>query len=134
MTLRNKIQQFNDWAAAKITSTVGSMWCAYAFTLLVVLPFYIPSLSVPIQYFSSAFLQLVLLPIIMVGGSVLSANAEKRAQEDHDTLMFELAEIKDMHKDLHDEITELKSMHSDVHRMLKDLHDPNVDFTEVSGK
>lgn len=105
------LQRFNDWAAGKITSTVGSMWCAYFFTLLVVIPFYIPSLTVPVQYFSSAFLQLVLLPIIMVGGAVLSKNSEARAQQDHEALMLEVAELKEMHEDLH--------------RVLKDLHDPN---------
>jgi hypothetical protein len=66
------------------------MYCAYVFTLiaLVALPAAIQqgSPTVLINWLSSNFLQLVLLPIIIVGQNVISAAQDARAEADHETL------------------------------------------------
>ncbi|TME93127.1 MAG: hypothetical protein E6I40_10195 [Chloroflexi bacterium] len=66
------------------------MYCAYAFTLLalVALPAAIEqgSPTVIVNWLSSNFLQLVLLPIIIVGQNVISAAQDARAEADHETL------------------------------------------------
>jgi len=82
--------RFNAAVAVRITKIVGTMYCAYVFTLiaLVALPTAIQSgqPTVLVNWISSNFLQLVLLPIIIVGQNVISAAQDKRAEADHKTL------------------------------------------------
>lgn len=82
--------RINNWLAVKITSAVGSMWCAYAFAALalVSLPSAISSGSsvVLVSWLSQTFLQLVLLSVIIVGQNVQAAAGDARAQADHETL------------------------------------------------
>ncbi len=82
--------RINAAMAVHITRIVGTMYCAYAFTLiaLVALPAAIEqgSPTVLINWLSSNFLQLVLLPIIIVGQNVISAAQDARAEADHETL------------------------------------------------
>lgn len=82
--------RFNAAMAIHITRIVGTMYCAYAFTLiaLIALPAAIEqgSPTVLINWLSSNFLQLVLLPIIIVGQNVISAAQDARAEADHETL------------------------------------------------
>jgi hypothetical protein len=81
---------FNTWLAVKITKTVGSMWMAYAFAVLALisLPFAIASgqVIIIIAWIAQTFLQLVLLPIIIVGQNVIQAANDARAEADHETL------------------------------------------------
>jgi hypothetical protein len=71
-----------------ITIAVGSMWAAYLFTslALISLPSAIRSrdLIVIISWIAQTFLQLVLLPIIMVGQNVQGAASDRRAQSTFD--------------------------------------------------
>ena len=63
-TTREERSGFNGWLAVKITGIVGTMWCAYAFTLLalVSLPDAIKGGRGPlIAWIAQTFLQLVLL-------------------------------------------------------------------------
>jgi hypothetical protein len=80
-----------SWAVL-ITKTVGSMWCAYLFALLAVisLPAAIRSHDpiIIVAWTAQTFLQLVLLPtIIIVGQNVQAAASDARAESDHDTLI-----------------------------------------------
>ena len=89
--------RFNAAVALRVTRIVGTMYCAYAFTLvaLVALPAAVEqgSPTVLINWLSSNFLQLVLLPIILVGQNVISTAQDARAEADHETLtaLHELA-------------------------------------------
>ena len=82
--------RFNAAMAVLITRIVGTMYCAYAFTVIafIALPTAIEqgSPTVLINWLSSNFLQLVLLPIIIVGQNVISAQQDARAEADHETL------------------------------------------------
>ena len=82
--------RLNAAIAVRITRIVGTMYCAYAFTViaLVALPAAIQqgSPTVLVNWLSSNFLQLVLLPIIIVGQNVISAAQDARAEADHETL------------------------------------------------
>src|SRR5438309_10316773 len=82
--------RLNAAVAVRITKIVGTMYCAYVFTLiaLVALPAAIQqgSPTVLVNWLSSNFLQLVLLPIIIVGQNVISAAQDARAETDHETL------------------------------------------------
>jgi hypothetical protein len=85
------VGQFNTWLAVTITKSVGTMWAAYAFTLIAIggavavitQSAFLTALSVLI---SQTFLQLVLLPIIIVGQNVISEAQDARAEADHITL------------------------------------------------
>ena len=74
-------QRFNSAVGLKITILVGTMWCAYLFAViaLVSLPDNIHSKQLFILWLSSSFLQLVLLPIIIVGQNIQARAADARA-------------------------------------------------------
>ncbi len=83
--------RFNTRVAVLITKSVGSMWCAYAFALLALisLPAAIRSHDpiIIVAWIAQTFLQLVLLPIIIVGQNVQAAASDARAESDHETLI-----------------------------------------------
>jgi len=87
------VGRFNTWLALHITKAVGTMWAAYLFVLIsfISLPqalhaFLTGDTYVGIAWLSQSFLQLVLLPIIIVGQNVISASQDARAEADHITL------------------------------------------------
>jgi len=88
---KSPIALFNTRVAVKITRSVGSMWCAYVFALLALisLPAALRSRDpiIIVSWVAQTFLQLVLLPIIIVGQNVQAAASDARAESDHDTLL-----------------------------------------------
>ena len=84
------IGAFNAAVAVLITKVVGTMYCAYVFTLIafVALPAALQqgSPTVLVNWLSSNFLQLVLLPIILVGQNVISRAQDARADADLELL------------------------------------------------
>jgi hypothetical protein len=78
---RHGIGRFNAAVAVWITKVVGTMYCAYLFAAiaLVALPSALEqgSATVFVNWLSANFLQLVLLPIIIVGQKVISATEER---------------------------------------------------------
>jgi hypothetical protein len=88
-----RIGRFNAGLAVLITRSVGTMWAAYLFVLigLVSLPqawqaFVRGDRVTGVAWLSQSFLQLVLLPIIIVGQNIISAAQDERAMADHETL------------------------------------------------
>jgi hypothetical protein len=87
------VGRFNTYLAVLITKSVGTMWAAYLFAIiaLVSLPQSIQAFMkgdtvTAVIWLSQSFLQLVLLPIIIVGQNVISASQDARAEADHLTL------------------------------------------------
>jgi hypothetical protein len=85
------VGQFNTWLALVITRSVGTMWCAYVFTVIGITSLvgaFTNNLSLTLIAggISSYLLQLVLLPVIIVGQNVISASQDARAEADHLTL------------------------------------------------
>src|SRR5579864_7540928 len=85
-----------------ITTVVGTMWAAYIFTViaLVSLPAAIKSHDVIIivAWIAQTFLQLVLLPIIIVGQNILGAASDKRAVEtykDAEAILHECVQLQE---------------------------------------
>jgi hypothetical protein len=74
----------NGRVALVLTSTVGTMWCAYAFAVLALLA--LPdalrsgSLMPIVQWLSQTFIQLVMLSVIMVGQNILGKASDRRAE------------------------------------------------------
>ena len=84
-----------------ITALVGTMICAYVFAgiALISLPSAIKShnLTIIIAWVSSNFLQLVLLPIIIVGQNLLARAADQRSSQtykDAEAVLHEAIEIQ----------------------------------------
>lgn len=93
-----------------ITTLVGTMVAGYVFALiaLISLPSAISShnLTVIIAWVSSNFLQLVLLPIIIVGQNLQAKASDTRAMQtyqDAEALLHEACEIQ-QHLDAQDEV------------------------------
>jgi hypothetical protein len=122
--------KFNTSLALRITNAVGSMWSAYLFALLSLMslpailvlvspslrhhfPSWIiaASLITLIAWVSQNFLQLVLLPVIMVGQNVIQGQQEAKAETDHKTLTY-LANLQE------EQMTELKNQ-GDILEYLK---------------
>jgi hypothetical protein len=98
----NAAARFNAWFAVKVTTGVGTMWCAYAFAALALisLPQAISSHSTVtlVSWVSQTFLQLVLLSVIIVGQNVLAAAADKRSEatfNDADAVLHEAVKIQE---------------------------------------
>jgi hypothetical protein len=84
-----------------ITTAVGTMICAYIFGViaLISLPSAVRSgnLTIIIAWVSSNFLQLVLLPVIIVGQNLLASAADKRSEQtykDAEAVLREALEIQ----------------------------------------
>lgn len=121
----NKAAQFNAWLAVKITNVVGSMWCAYVFTLiaLIGLPMALrPGGEGIIAWIAQTFLQLVLLSVIIVGQNVQAAASDHRAEntyEDAEAILHEAAQIQ-AHLQAQDEV--LSSLIAQMLRGVKAEH------------
>jgi hypothetical protein len=83
--------RINTHIALGITKVVGSMWCAYLFAILALISFPAAIAShdpiIIVAWVAQTFLQLVLLPIIIVGQNVQAAASDERAESDHETLL-----------------------------------------------
>jgi type VI protein secretion system component VasK len=99
----NFFVRLNARFGLKITLVVGTMWCAYAFTIIAL--FALPSAIKQGTYFvvvwlSSSFLQLVLLPIIIVGQNIQAAAADKRSEDTYKDAEAVLKESEEIQKHL----------------------------------
>ena len=95
------ISRLNARFGLFVTLAVGTMWCAYLFTLLalVSLPTVLGTHNklIIVAWIAQTFLQLVLLPIIIVGQNVQAAAADKRAEDtykDAEAVLHEAIEIQ----------------------------------------
>lgn len=105
----DSLDKFNQAVAEHVVGIVSTMWCAYAFSILVVLPFFNEDWTTIVMFISSSLLQLVLLPIIMVGQKRQGDLNEQRAAEDHRDIV-----------EMHDEV---KIMFEEVKELIDALHE-----------
>jgi hypothetical protein len=110
------VQRFNSRFGLAITNVVGTMWAAYVFGLISLMSLpsilhqvspntfsFFPSwllaasLTLLVAWISSYFLQLVLLPIIIVGQNLQAKASDKRAEstyEDAEAVLHEALQIQ----------------------------------------
>lgn len=91
----------NTWLAVKVTAVVGTMICAYLFAALafVSLPSALRTgdLIIIVAWIAQTFLQLVLLPIIIVGQNLQASAADRRAEQtyqDAEAVLHECLQIQ----------------------------------------
>ena len=92
------VTRFNSKVGLGITRSVGTMWCAYVFAALalVSLPAALMSGSaiIIVSWIAQTFLQLVLLPVIIVGQNIQAAASDDRAAATYKDAGAILAEAK----------------------------------------
>jgi hypothetical protein len=92
------IGRLNAAIGLKVTLIVGTMWCAYLFTLIALVSapsaFKTGDSIIIVAWIAQTFLQLVLLPIIIVGQNVQAAAADARSQATYDDAAAVLEEAK----------------------------------------
>lgn len=87
----SSMSRFNNWLALKITNAVGTMYCAYLFSVIGIIGITAAltnktKLVLIIGAISGYFLQLVFLPIIIVG--------QKLQASKHSEIINHLKDIK----------------------------------------
>lgn len=108
-TEESAIGKFNGRLGLAITNRIGTMWAAYVFAALalVSLPGAIASGNtvIIVAWIAQTFLQLVLLPIIIVGQNIQAKAADERAiatYNDADAILHDAKQIQ-AHLDTQDE-------------------------------
>ena len=93
-----RLGRFNALVGVKITLVVGTMWTAYLFMLLTVVSapaaFATGDKIIIVAWIAQTFLQLVLLPIIIVGQNVQAAAADARSLATYNDASAVLEEAK----------------------------------------
>ncbi len=109
---------FNGWLAVNITNLVGTMWCAYAFTILALisLPDAIKGGTAPlVAWIAQTFLQLVLLSIIMVGQKVAAAASDKQAYQTYQ----DAEALLEISNELHQLLKTNNQLTQDIHKLVE---------------
>ncbi len=107
---------FNGRLALIITGAVGTMWCAYIFTIiaLISLPAAIQGgTATLISWIAQTFLQLVLLSVIMVGQKVAAQASDKQALQTYKDAEALLQ--------VQDEVHKLIAINNDMTKEIRDF-------------
>ena len=101
----NPVIRFNARFGLGVTVVVGTMWCAYLFTALSLISapsaFTSGNLLTIISWIAQTFLQLVLLPVIIVGQNIQAKAADKRAEDTYNDADAVLHEVTHIQQHLH---------------------------------
>src|ERR1700722_16148463 len=120
----------NGKVALIITAVVGTMWCAYIFTLLALisLPAAISSgqAIIIVAWIAQTFIQLVLLPIIIVGQNIQGKASDKRSEQTYKDAEAILSECLQLQQHLQaqdtvldDVVAHVKQHHEQLERLSK---------------
>jgi hypothetical protein len=115
--------RLNARIGLRITVVVGTMWCAYLFTLLALVSapsaFKTGNTIIIVAWVAQTFLQLVLLPIIIVGQNVQAAAADARAEATYDDAAAVLEEAKQIQ-------AHLAAQDAEIEKILSALTSPKA--------
>ncbi|MEV8475964.1 hypothetical protein [Streptomyces sp. NPDC051173] len=106
----NGITRINDGIARRATLAFGTMWACYLLTVYSLLPLAFPATMAQLLYWSNG-IQLIALPLLMVGQVLLGRDSEKRALETHDAVMEELGLLRESHDAQREKLDELHTFH-----------------------
>ena len=106
--------KINAKVGLKITLVVGTMWAAYVFALIALVSapsaFLTGDPIVIIAWVAQTFLQLVLLPIIIVGQNIQAKAADMRAESTYKDAEAILHEVQQIQKHLEEQNKHLTSI------------------------
>ncbi len=123
----DQINNFNTKLAVVLTKSIGSMYMAYCFVglafvgLLSILGVFPLTISLIITWLSQTLIQLVLLPVIMVGQNVLNKQQELQSEETYLTTQKSYHDIENIiaHQNIQDK--ELLSQSITLNQILSSL-------------
>ena len=123
--LQKKFLKLQDKVALRITMAVGTMITALIFAAiaLVALPNALRTGNpiIIVAWVSQAFLQLVLLPIIIVGQNLQNKHAEIRSEEEYRTTKSSYKDIEEILKHLDAQDDELLRQSSVLKKILQKI-------------
>lgn len=121
----SRFARINAKVGLKITKAVGTMYAAYIFAAfaLLSLPQAIMSknMVILVAWLSSNFLQLVLLPIIIVGQNVLAKSADMRSEATFKDAEAVLHESINIQKHLAEQDAHLERQDQIIQKIIKHL-------------
>lgn len=130
------IARFNGRIARWITRSVGTMYCFYLFNLLASASaqaaFASHNPTIIVNWVSSNWIQLVLLPAILVGQNLQGAAADKRAEATFLDAEAVLQDAQMIQEHLLAQDTELARL-AQVHTLVADLHGQLATPTSPEG-
>ena len=103
-------KKFNERFAKNSVVALSTIWAVYIFTIWSILPLVLPQYETFILYVSSGVLQLVLLPLIMLGTKIAEKSSEARANQDHKTILASFKELKEIMEHNHTIIAKLEEI------------------------
>lgn len=109
------VARFNETLARRATLIFGTMWAFYVFTIYSLLPIVDPKHQVQYLLWSNA-VQMVALPLLMVGTNILGRDSEQRSLETHDAVMEEVTGVRELIADLH-------ARQADTHEKVTAIHE-----------
>jgi hypothetical protein len=118
------ISKANEKFAIFLTKALSSMICVYAFFILAVLPLAFPSLEQFCMYVSSTVIQLVALPLLAVGTTLLGKSQERRDTADH-------LHIRDISKEMHTLLASAKVQENNLIIALAKIEDLEKKITSL---
>jgi hypothetical protein len=137
---------FNAFLAVKITTAVGTMACAYIFTLIAVIS--LPTILkqagfgigfdlgdgtvLIVSWVAQTFIQLVLLSIIIVGQNIQANASDERAENTYKDADATLHEAEQLQKHLEAQDAHLEKILGTADDILKRLQDTGPTTTTKS--
>ena len=116
------ITKINNFIAVRLTLFVGSIVAFYIFCILGLIPLFYPHQEELVLYWSN-YLQLVFLPVITVGATILGRKAEKRSNDN----AFKISENFKM---LHISVDQLL----EVHKIVEDNNKQIAEILKLKNK
>lgn len=120
--LEQAAEGINTKIAVTLTKSVGTMWTAYTFVVLAIIGLFAilgvlsPLVALLVAWTSQTLIQLVLLPVIMVGQNVLSRKQEIQSEEQFNTTIKTYHDIEQIMLHLSAQDAELlKQTHMIIH-------------------
>lgn len=104
------VRRWDERIAVRTVTLVSTMGCFWLFFLWSLLPLVWDGVRDTVFYVSGGILQLILLPLIMVGQVILSRDSDQRAREDHAALMEELADMRKLMTEEDEELELLRAI------------------------
>lgn len=89
-----KLKEWNEKVAVIVVDFMESMTCVYLFLIWALIPTFFKETESFVFYVSGGIIQLVALPLIMVGQHLQGRKAERRAKQDHENLKNILMMVK----------------------------------------
>lgn len=127
MIIKKHISKLNDFVAIKSVVIMSTMGCVFAFLVWSLLPLFFPKITDFVAYVSADIIQLVALPLIMVGQKIAIDNSSQNHSllaERHDEIQETLEDIREVVKKLDEENELLKTIANNQQLILDKLDKP----------